>query len=50
MPYTSYNAYVVQSNGAVVLAIVVLNYLIFSFNIRPFTYVLGATLVQCFGK
>lgn len=50
MPYTSYNAYIVQSNGAVVLAMVILNYLVFSFHIWPLTYIFDAMFVQCLGK
>ncbi|KAG2205715.1 hypothetical protein INT47_008072 [Mucor saturninus] len=50
MPYTSYNAYIVQTNGAVLLAMVILNYLIFSFNIWPLTYIFDAMFIQCLGK
>lgn len=49
MAYTSYNAYIVQNNGALVLAIMIVNYLAFTFNIRPLIYLLEVRVIGAIG-
>lgn len=46
MPYTSYNAYIVQSNFFVILGLVVVNHLASIFNLKPLLVLLQWTYFQ----